>query len=82
MLRALITGSQLWAFRLKLFHSNGLRSLGALLYRKGDPFAISKGSESLAFDGCVVNEHITLGLGFNETIALLLVEPFHTTFNH
>jgi hypothetical protein len=59
----------LWAFR----------TIGNLeLYL----IAFIKGFESILLDGGEVNEDITSIISGNESVALLLVKPFDTTFGH
>ncbi len=56
-----------------------LRTFGNL---ELDLIAFVKGFESIPFNGGEVNEDIISVISGNESKALLLIKPFHTTFGH
>ncbi len=77
-----------FSFRLTslyLAHNDNIRCLRALwtlgnleLYL----IAFVKGFESIPFNGGEVHEDIIPIVSGNESKALLLIKPFHTTFGH
>ncbi len=59
-----------------------LKSLLTILHIEGYSIAFRKSPETFGFNAGIVNENVSMVLGLNETIALFIVEPFHSSLRH
>jgi hypothetical protein len=59
-----------------------LRTFGALCNFELYLITFVEHLESISLDGGIMNEHVIPFIPGNESKALLLVKPFHTTFGH
>jgi hypothetical protein len=58
------------------------RPFGTLFYVKGYPVTLSKGLESRADDGGVMNKNVLIVFSLNEAETLLVTEPLYGSFCH
>jgi hypothetical protein len=63
-------------FYLQWDDVRGLQTLGTLLDIEFDSLALIERPEALALDSSVVDEHITTLIADDESVALLVAEPF------
>lgn len=68
--------------QLDLMNSYRLRPFGPFFHFEGHLFSLAQRSKTLSNNCRMMDENITLILGLDETITLLVIEPLYTTFRH
>jgi hypothetical protein len=74
--------SGLSATSMDLPHVDGNRSFGPQLLFEADPIAFAQTLESFSIYTLVMHEQITSTVGSDETITLVVIEPFHSAFHN
>jgi hypothetical protein len=74
--------SGLSAKSMQLPHVDGNRSFGPQLLFETDPISFTQALESFAIYTLVMHEQISSTVGCDETITLVVIEPFYPAFHN